>query len=227
MISIMSINDHTIEIEKRINGEIQKVNQTLGEIMKEASSAAEYILGKRSDDFHYPTLHRNPDSKQQVPITEWASKKIEGKYINRIYLPNATHMPEVHQYPYQIAHEIIHSLHPGIYDTLNYKANCFEEGIATWFSFTFLDYQKYNYNKMGIEKHMAIEYQKPYQITKTLFQKKPKSKKIIKNIRNQNNGKKFSHFTEDEMNQICSGAIPNCEKQILSTPFAEHKNSIK
>lgn len=223
----MTIDNYTIEIEQRIKGEVQKVNQTLGEIMKEASSAAEFIFGKRSDDFHYPTLHRNPDPKEETPITEWAHKISKGKYINRIYLPNAAHMSEVHKYPYQISHEIIHSLHPGIYGTLNYKANCFEEGIATWFSFTFLDYQKYNYYKIGIEKYMAKEYKKPYQITKTLFEKKPKSKKIIKKIRNQNNGKKFNKFTQDEMNQICSGVITNCEIRFLSTLFEEHKNSIK
>ena len=152
MMSIMPINDYTINIEKRVNGEIQKVNQTIGEIMELASSVAEYIFGKRSDDFHYPTLHRNPFPEQNIPITEWASEIIEGKYINRIYLPNETHMSKAHQYPYQIAHEIIHSLHPGIEGTPNFKANCFEEGIATCFSFTFLDYQKYNYNKIGIEE---------------------------------------------------------------------------
>lgn len=223
----MSIDDYTIEIEKVVSGKIQKVNQKLGKIMEFASSVAEYIFGKRSDDFHYPTLHRNPDPKHKTPLTEWASEIIEGKYINRIYLPNATHMPKAHQYPYQIAHEIIHSLQPGIVGTPNFKANCFEEGIATCFSFTFLDYQKYNYNKIGIEKHMVIEYQKPYELIKTLFQKKPKSKKIIKKIRDQNNGKKFSHFTQEEMNQICSGTIPNCEIQFLLTPFEEYKNSIK
>lgn len=225
--SIMTINDYIIEIEQRVNGKIQKVNQTLGEIMKEASSVAEYIFGKRSDDFHYPTLYRHPKHEHETPLTEWASEISNGKYINKIYLPNATHMSEVHQYPYQIAHEVIHSLHPGIKETSNYKPNCFEEGIATWFSFTFLDHQEYIYNKIGVEDHLAKEYQKPYQITKTLFQNKPKSKKTIRKIRDQNNGKKFSHFTEDEINHICSGSIINCEIRFLSTPFEEHKNSIK
>ena len=227
MMSIMSINDYTIEIEKIVNGKIQKVNQTLGEIMKLASSGAEYIFGKRSDDFHYPKLHRNPNPKHETPITEWAHEINKGKYINRIYLPNATHMPNIYQYPYQIAHEIIHSLNPGIKDSLNYKANCFEEGIATWFSFTFLDHYKYKYNKIGIENNLKEEYQKPYQITKKLFQNKPKSKNTIKKIRNQNNGKKFNQFTQDEMNQICSGAITNCEIRFLYIPFEEHRNSFK
>ena len=222
----MLINDYIIEIEKIVSGKIQKVNQMLGEIMKLASSGAEYIFGKRSDDFHYPKLHRNPDPNHKTPYTRWAYEINKGKYINRIYLPNATHMPNTHQYPYQIAHEIIHSLNPGIEYSLNYKANCFEEGIATWFSFTFLDYHKYNYNKIEIENNLK-EYQKPYQITKKLFQNKPKPKKTIEKIRNQNNGKKFNQFTQDEMNQICNGAITKNEIRFLCSPFEKHSISFK
>ncbi len=68
MMSIMSISGYTIEIKKS-KWEIQKVNQTLGEIMKEASSAAEHIFRKRSDDFHYPTLHRHPNPEYKTPLT--------------------------------------------------------------------------------------------------------------------------------------------------------------
>lgn len=224
--SMMSVNDYTIEIEKNLSGKRQKVNETLNEILKLAGLGAEYLFGKRSDDFHYPELHRNPDPKKEIPITEWATVINEGKYINRIYLPDATHMPYPHQYPYQIAHEVIHSLNPGIYDTPNYKANCFEEGVATWFSFTFLDHYKYIYNKTGIENNLK-EYQKPYQIVKTLFGNKPKSKKAIKKVRDENNGKKFCQFTEDEMNQICSGAITNCEIRFLCSSFEEYRNSFE